>query len=73
MLFQGYGLGVYNGWVGTPELATRQLVAKLMKHDICPVYRYNAFTVRVQYNMDDEEQDSRRNRYGLNHVTGLVV
>ncbi|NLG53506.1 MAG: S-layer homology domain-containing protein, partial [Clostridiales bacterium] len=71
------GLGVYDGWVGnSTELATRQLVAKLMRNTIfAPVYRYNAFTgAGSQYNMDDEENKTLGETVmGLIHVTGQVV
>ena len=71
-------LGIYNGWTGDPSiLATRELVAKLMRNTIfSSVYTYSAITgsgsqmdaLGQNYNQTLGEQTM-----GLRAVTGIVV
>lgn len=71
-------LGIYNGWTGDPsQLATRELVAKLMRNTIfSSVYTYSAITgMGSQKNAlgtaDNETLGEKT--MGLQTVTGIVV
>ena len=71
-------LGVFDGWTGDPTtLATRELVAKLMRNAVfAPVYTYSAITgtgsqmdaLGENYNITLGEKTM-----GLQNVTGIVV
>ena len=71
-------LGVYDGWAGDPsQLATRELVAKLMRNAIfSPVYEYSAISglgsqmdaLGQNWNMTLGEKTM-----GLFHIEGIVV
>ncbi len=71
-------LGIYNGWTGDPSiLATRELVAKLMRNTIfSSVYTYSAITGSGSQ-MDalgrDWNQTLGEKTMGLKTVTGIVV
>ena len=70
-------LGVYDGWSGDPTaLATRELVAKLMKNAVfSPIYAYSAITgAGSQFNVFSEENETLGEQImGLKSVTGIVV
>ena len=71
-------LGIFKGWTGDPTaLATRELVAKLMKNAVfSPVYTYSAITgAGSQLNAlgDDYNQTLGEKTMGLQTVTGIVV
>ena len=71
-------LGVFNGWAGDPtSLATRELVAKLMRNAIfSPVYEYSAITgggSQLNALGTDYNQTLGEKTMGLKSVTGLVV
>ena len=71
-------LGVFDGWTGDPtSLATRELVAKLMKNAIfAPVYEYSAITgAGSQKNAlgTEDNQTLGEKTMGLKDVTGIVV
>ena len=71
-------LGVFDGWTGDPtSLATRELVAKLMKNAIfAPVYEYSAITgAGSQKNAlgTEDNQTLGEKTMGLKNVTGIVV
>ena len=71
-------LGIYNGWTGDPsQLATRELVAKLMRNTIfSSVYTYSAITGAgsqkdaLGQNWNDTLGETTM---GLKTVTGIVV
>ncbi len=71
-------LGVFDGWTGDPtSLATRQLVAKLMRNAIfSPVYEYSAIS-GIGSQMDalgqNYNQTLGEKTMGLFHVEGIVV
>lgn len=71
-------LGVFDGWTGDPtSLATRELVAKLMKNAVfAPVYEYSAITgAGSQKNAlgTEDNQTLGEKTMGLKDVTGIVV
>lgn len=71
-------LGVFDGWAGDPtSLATRELVAKLMRNAIfSPVYEYSAISgIGSQMNAlgTDENMTLGEKTMGLKSVTGIVV
>ncbi len=71
-------LGIYNGWTGDPsQLATRELVAKLMRNTIfSSVYTYSAIT-GTGSQMDalgqNWNQTLGEQTMGLYHIEGIVV
>ena len=71
-------LGIFDGWTGDPTaLATRELVAKLMKNAVfSPVYTYSAVTGSgSQLNAlgTDYNKTLGETTMGLNTETGIVV
>ncbi len=71
-------LGVFDGWSGDPTaLATRELVAKLMKNAVfSPVYTYSAITgtgSQVNALGTDYNETLGEKTMGLKTETGLVV
>ena len=71
-------LGVFDGWAGDPtSLATRELVAKLMRNAIfSPVYEYSAITgggSQLNALGTDYNQTLGEKTMGLKSVEGLVV
>ena len=71
-------LGIYNGWTGDPsQLATRELVAKLMRNTIfSSVYTYSAITgMGSQMNAlgTGYNKTLGATTMGLQTVTGIVV
>ncbi len=73
----GMQLGVYDGWAGDPtQLATRELVAKLMRNAIfSPVFEYSAITgTGSQYNFEGKENITLGEKtMDLKTVTGIVI
>ncbi len=73
----GMQLGVYDGWAGDPtQLATRELVAKLMKNAIfSPVFEYSAITgTGSQYNFEGVKNITLGEKtMDLKTVTGIVI
>ncbi len=71
-------LGVFDGWTGDPtQLATRELVAKLMRNAIfSPVYEYSAIS-GIGSQMDalgqNYNQTLGEKTMGLFHIEGIVV
>ena len=71
-------LGIFDGWSGDPTaLATRELVAKLMKNAVfSPVYTYSAITgtgSQVNALGTDYNETLGEKTMGLKTETGLVV
>ncbi len=69
-------LGIFEGWTGDPTaLATRELVAKLMKNAIfTPVYTYNAYTgIGSQYEFDGDTNPILGSKMGVEFLTGIVI
>ncbi len=73
----GMSLGVYDGWAGDPtQLATRELVAKLMRNAIfAPVYEYSAITGTGSQKsaLGILNETLGEKTMGLKTVTGIVV
>lgn len=71
-------LGIYDGWAGDPtQLATRELVAKLMRNAVfSPVYEYSAIS-GLGSQMDalgqNYNQTLGEKTMGLFHIEGIVV
>ncbi len=70
-------LGVFDGWTGDPtSLATRELVAKLMRNAIfAPVYTYSAITGTGSQltALGAKNETLGEQTMGLKSVTGIVV